>query len=509
MIALATLLPVGVVYEDNVLVDELQNKAVRGVAWSMFSQFGRQGMTFIVNIILARLLLPRDFGLVAMILVFAGFATIFAELGLGVSLIQKKDIEEAHLTSVFWVNVGVGLLLMLLFMAMSPLIGAFYQESLLIPMNMVLAVNFFIGGLGIVHRALRIKSLDFKTISIVELIAIAISGTVAITMALNGFGVWSLVVQSLVSTIITVLLFWKMVDWRPGFSFSRRALMDLFDFSINLTGTRVLNYWARNLDNLLIGRVIGSRALGLYGRAYAFVLYPLNNISQAISRVMFPMMSIVQDDKKRVKRLQLKTARAVGLVTFPTMLGLFVVAEPFVIVLLGEKWAEIIPILKIFSLLGMMQSISCLNGNLYLSQGRTDLQFRVSLVLNANIMIAIIIGLQWGVMGVAIAYAAASTISMYPSFRFAGRLVDLACSEYLKNLGGVFGCSAAMAILVSAFSYFLPNHWSHPVTLSIQVSCGVGLYLLFIHLFRVRAYREIKDLIKEQFFSTRPNIVGS
>lgn len=463
---------------------------------------------FVINVVLARFLLPQDFGLVAMIMVFTGFAAVFAEMGLGTSLVQKRDIQEIHLTSVFWVNVVVGLFLAILFMALSPLIAAFYQEALLIPMSMVLAFNFLVGGLGIVHRALRIKSLDFKTVSIVELIAIGFSGSVAITMALFGLGVWSLVAQSLISSIITVLLFWKTVDWRPGFRFSRHAVMDLFNFSINLLGTRFLNYWARNLDNLLVGRVIGSKALGLYGRAYAFVLYPLSNVSQVISRVMFPVMSAVQNEKQRVKRLQLKTARAVGLVTFPAMLGLFVVAEPFVIVLLGEQWVGAIPILKIFSLLGMVQSIINLNGNLYLSQGRTDLQFKVSLFLQSNIMIAIIIGLKWGVMGVAIAYSIASIINTYPSFRFAGGLVDLRWMEYLKNLSGVFACAAAMAVIVWMFGYLLPKDWPHLGVLSIMIVCGAGLYLLFIHVFKVRAYCEIRELIKDHFCGVRPNYDG-
>lgn len=479
-------------------MNEFRNKTINGISWSLVSQVGRQVIRLGIGVILARLLTPREFGLVAMVVVITGFARIFVELGFSAALIQKQDAGQEHLSSVFWLNLAGGLLLMIIFMVGSPLVAGFYNEPLLIPLTVLIATNFLIGSLSTVQNTLMIKSLEFRRLSIVEFATDGVSGTIAIVMAYSGFGVWSLAIQSVLGSVVTATLLWKLNDWRPNFAFNWSAIKDLLGFSTSLLGTKTLRYWTRNVDNLLIGRFLGANPLGAYGRSYSVMLFPLNNISNVLSRVMFPSFSIIQDDKRRVKDLYLRMTRSAALITFPLMLGIFVTVEPFVMTVFGSQWVEMIPILKVLCLLGMTQSIGTFTGNLYLSQGRADLQFKVGSFLRINVILGIVLGLRWGVVGVATGYAIASIMNSYPSFFFAGKLVNLKYSELLRNLSGIFGCAAAMAIAVWTLGQLLPADWPHWAYMAVQVPFGVVVYGALVHAFRLPAYRDVKEIIREQ-----------
>lgn len=476
-----------------------KHKTINGIAWSIASQAGQHTLTFFIGAILAHLLSPKEFGLVAMVTVLAGFAGIFAELGLSAALVQKRDIQHEHLSTVFWLNVIAGLLLTLIFMASAPLVARFYRESKLILITVFISTNFLINSLYIVQKTLMTKSLDFRTLSIVEIATVAMSGMVAIIMGCCGFGVWSLVIQSIVGSISKVAFLWKLSKWRPRFEFHWWAIKNLIGFSSNFLGTRMLNYWARNLDNLLIGRFLGMDTLGVYGRAYSVMMFPLTNVSRVISRVMFPSFSLIQDDKQRVKELYMKITRTIALITFPLMFGLFVLVEPFVIVVYGRKWTEMIPILQILCLLGIPQSIGTLNGNLYLSQGRADLQLRLSLILKATTFLGIIVGLRWGVIGVTIGYTIASVVNSYPSISYAVRLIDMSFWEFMKNLSGIFAVASMMAFAVWMLGLLLPDNWPYWVCLAIQLPFGIMVYFLSLHTLKMKAYVDIRKFLSEQW----------
>jgi PST family polysaccharide transporter len=465
-------------------------------------------LTFVIGIILARLLSPREFGLVAMITVITSFASIFAELGFSAALVQKQDVRQEHLSSVFWLNLGAGLVLTLAFIIAAPLVAEFYQEPMLTPLTIFISTNFLISSLNIVQNTLLTKALDFRTLSIVELGAVAVAGIISIVMAFAGFGAWSLAAQSVLISVVTAVLLWRLSHWRPSLLFRWTAVKDLLGFSMSLFGTKVLNYWVRNIDYLLIGRVLGTDPLGVYNRSYDVMLFPLTGVSRVLSRVMFPSMSIIQEDKRRVANLYLRMTRVIALITFPMMLGLFVTVEPFVMAVFGPKWTGMIPVLRVLSLVGMTQSIGTLNGNLYLSQGKADLQLKVGLVLKTIAILGIVIGLHWGIVGVAIGYAIASFINSYPSFHFAGRLVDLTYWDLLRNLSGVFGCAVAMAALVGGAGLLLPSTWPDWALLAAQVLLGVVIYLSLIHLFKVKAYQEVRTLLSEQWRLRRSQVVS-
>ncbi|NIM96332.1 MAG: MOP flippase family protein [Anaerolineales bacterium] len=477
---------------------QFRDKTISGIGWSGVLQLGRQGVQFVIGVILARLLSPDDFGLIGMILVFTGFALIYSDMGFGSALIQKQDTRPDSYFSIFWINVGTGLALMLLFMALSPLIARLYGQPILAPLTMLVSTNFFIGSFKIVQDSLLRKQLEFRRLAFVNLTALVISGIAGITMALLGLGVWSLAWQSIILTGLTVILLWIVSAWRPAMRFKWKTVKELLGFSSNLLGFSSVNYWIRNADKFLVGRFLGSSALGIYSRSYSIMLLPLTTISGTIGSVLFPALSKIQDDVPRIQRLYLRMIAVVALITFPMMLGLLVVAEDFVLFLFGAQWVGMIPILQAFCIVALVQSIGTLNGNIYLSQGRTGLQFRVGGTIGLLGVIAILIGLQWGLIGVAYAYTLFTLLVAYPSIRIAVSLIDLSFIQVIKNLAGIFGCAAAMALLLWGIESLLPSDWPHWAYLAAQIPLGVAVYGALIHFFHIQAYQELKEIIREQ-----------
>ena len=479
-------------------MDGFRHKTLNAIVWSSSSQAGQQALSFIIGVILARLLSPREFGLIAMVTVLTGFARVFAHLGLGAALVYKQDVRREHLSSVFWVNLISGFLLMVIFMMGSSLIAGFYGEPLLLPLSIFISTHFLFDSVSIVQKTVITKSLDFRTLFIVQTGSVGVGGLVAIAMAYSGFGVWSLAVQSILTSILRTLLFWRFSDWRPDLTFKWSAIRDVLGFGTSVLGQEALHYWTRSIDNLLIGRFLGTSALGLYARAYSVLMFPLVNVRSVITRVMFPSLSIIQEDRRRVRHVYLRISRVIALVIFPIMLGLFVVVEPFVLTVFGPKWEDMVPILQVFCLLSLIQSIN-FPAVLYRSQGRPDLQFKVGLFLNANAILGIVVGLRWGVVGVATGYAIASLINSYPAFFFAGRLVGLRYLEQVRNLSGIFACAVAMALLTWALGLMLPVAWPHWAHLAVQVPVGVVVYGGLVHLSRLQAYQDVRQLLAEQW----------
>lgn len=479
---------------------DLKSKTLAALSWSGIAQLARQSLGIVVSVILARLLNPRDFGLIGMAMVFVSFAQIFSDLGLGSALIQKVRLEQRHLDSIFWINIIVGIILTGVTFAVAPVIAFFYREPVLKPLIMSTAFIFLIGSFKETQSALLIKEMRFKELAVIETASSLIGGAVGITMVLIGFGVWSLVIQVLVFKIISVIITWKFCSWRPGLFLDLRAVKDLLGFGLNLLGFDVLNYWMRNLDNLLIGRFIGSAGLGIYSRAYNIMLWPINQLSGVISRVMFPTLSILQDNLEKVRKVYLQINRMIAFITFPLMIGVFVLAKPFVLGIFGQKWQELVPVLRILSLNGIMQSVGTTVGLIYNSQGRTDLQFKWGIFAGIIIACSFFVGLHWGIIGVATAYTLSCYLILwYPAWAIPGRLINLRFSDMARNLSGCFFCAVIMALTLWLLGNFLPQNWPNLIYLAIQMPFGAGVYFLSASLFRIKAYREIKGLIIERW----------
>lgn len=480
-------------------MSEFREKTIAGVSWNLVGQIGRQGALVVSTVVLANLLSPREFGLLAMITIITRFAELVTELGLGSAIVQRKELDPVQLSSVFWVNLGTGVGVTALLMAGAPAIGAFYGEPLLVPLTLVVSTTFLLNSLGIIPRTLCTRRIDFRTVATVETAASVLAGGTAIYMAYTDWGVWSLAGQEVVRAGATSGFFFLGTGWRPSFRLKWGSVRKLLGFSLHLTGDKTFNYWTRQADDLLIGKYVGSDPLGVYRLAYDVMLFPLRSISHVISRVLFPSLSAIQEQKGKVKAVFLKMTRSIAFVTFPLMLGLLATTRPFVLAVFGESWSGMIPILMVFAPLGMTQSIGTLTGNLFLSQGRTDLQFRLGLFVKPFKILAIVVGLQWGALGVAIGYAVASWIFAVPIYYVAGGLVDLSVGEVIRYLAPVFGTAVLMGALVYGVGLTLPVTWPHWAALAVQVPCGIVLYGAMVVLFDLEAYRDLRGLLEEQW----------
>jgi PST family polysaccharide transporter len=407
-------------------------------------------MSILISAILARLLVPSDFGLIAMVVVFSNFVAIFSDFGLTSAIVQKREISDEALSSTFWINVGLGALLTIALAASAPLIAAFYSEPRLTPLVVFISATFFIASFGNVQRALLQKSMNFKALAVIGICATGISGPIAVFLAFSGYGVWSLAWYTVLSTSITVVFTWIYARWVPHFLLGLQHMKGLLGFGANLTGFSFVDYFARNLDNLLIGRFLGPAPLGFYNLAYNLLLFPLYNVSDVVGRVMFPALSIIQHDKQVVREAYVTANRYIAVVSLPLMIWVLVSAPQLIRVVYGPRWISAIPLVQILALTAAAQSILATIGWIFLSQGRTDVLFKLGIVMTSIFGISFVVGLRWGVLGVAIAYTIATYFLAYPSFAIPFRLIDLKVKDFLAKLWSI-----VLATLISGIIAFL------------------------------------------------------
>ena len=468
----------------------LRYQAASGVKWSAASKTGRVAAKLLTTVILARLLTPSDFGLVGMAMVVIGFIGIFKDLGTSAAIIQQRELSGQLLSSIFWVNAGFGALATAILFFGAPFGGLFYHEPRVVAILRVLSLSFFISGLSILQQALLERSLAFRALAKVEFSAVVCGAVVGIGLAADGAGVWSLVFQSLTTVSVTTALLWLLSSWRPKWIFHWGEIKSVSSYSLNLMGFNLINYFARNADYLLIGRYLGAVELGYYTLAYRILLFPLQNVSGVIGRVMFPVYSGIQSDNCRFSHTYLKVASTIAIITFPMMIGVVVLAKPFIAVVFGMKWEPAILLLIILAPVGLIQSVATTVGDIYQAKGRTDWMFRWGIGSGIVVTIAFIIGLRWGVVGVATAYAIISFILFYPNFAIPFRLINLKFVYLLKVLVWPFVNSMFMFIAIRIFKAVLTATFSNATVLTLSIILGVIVY-------GVASWMNSKEQLKE------------
>lgn len=442
------------------MTDDLRSKTIAGLSWSFMGQIIKQVMQFGINVALAHLLLPADFGLVAMASVFMNLALIIADMGVSSALIQRKDVTEAHWSSAFWLNIVFGTALTTFFCLSSPLIAGFYGHPELSPIFFVLSFNFFISSFTIVQQSRLTRDMEFYALMIRDILAVFLAGAVAIFLAFKGWGVWSLVMQMLVSTTINNLLLWGSSSWRPGFVFSIPALRDFFGFSASLTGFQVVNYFARNLDQLLIGKFLGSEVLGYYSLAYKLMMLPLQNISWVFSKVMFPALSKVQDEYERLQRAYIRMLRSISILTFPLMTLLFILAPQMIRVIYGDKWSAVIDLVRVLCFCGMFQSLGTMSGLIYQSVGKTNLQLKMGILNTTIVLLTLLFCIQYGLYAVTVGYAAVSIIWVHFSMGVVCRVIRLQYRfVYRSLLPPIFISTILIIFLIPLKGVIVASDW--------------------------------------------------
>lgn len=455
----------------------IRQQAVSGMKWTAISQASRLGAQLLGLLILARLLPPSDFGLVAMAVVVTGFANLFSDFGTAAAIIQKPDLNPRLLDSVFWLNVVFGVGFATVLGLLAPLIAFGFAEPRLKEVLWVLLLTFPIVSLGAVHQAILEKASRFHPLAIIESAA-AFGGLAgAVWAAWAGWGVYSLVLQALLAAFLTTAGLWMVSQWRPDFYWDNREIRGVMNFSGNLVGFNVFNYFIRNADSLLIGRFLGATDLGYYSMAYRLMLWPLQNISSVVGRALFPVFSRLQADQGRLAATYIQATAAITLLTAPLMFGFFVLREPFVTVALGEHWQPVVNVLAWLVPIGLLQSIGTTVGTLYLATGRTDVMFKWGVAAGLLVIPAFAIGLQWGITGVAAAYGVASLLLFWPSLAIPFRLVGLRVGDVLLRLMPSMATAAVMAAVVAALAAAWPAHMDNQLArLILLVVVGIVTY---------------------------------
>jgi O-antigen/teichoic acid export membrane protein len=456
----------------------LKQDAKFSIKWSSISQIVRQVMQLSTTTVLARFLSPEDFGLVGMANIATGFITLFSDLGTSAVIIQRKEVSDSLLSTLFWVNGVFGFLASLILLLCAPLVAIFYQEPRVTEVLRVLALTFIISGFSIAHKAILEKNLAFNVLAKIEIITVFFASIVGISSAFMGFGVWSLVTQTLTIIATTSIILWITSKWKPQFIFCFNDLKEVSSFSLNLTGFSILNYFVRNADYILIGKFLGTQDLGYYTLAYRLMLYPLQNISAVIGRVMFPVLSKIQDDNAKFRSVYLKAIATISVITFPLMSGLCVLAEPFILTLFGQQWRPVITLVMILSVLGIAQSIATTVGIIYQVKGRTDWMFRWGIATGFLAIIAFVIGLHWGIIGVATAYMIFIVVVTYPGFAIPFRLIQLPMSDLGLVVWRPLLASLLMIIVILGIKFLLPTFLASGWVLAILASVGCMAYLL-------------------------------
>lgn len=479
---------------------DLRARVIRGSIWNSASNICAQALNFIVTIVLARLLVPEDFGIIAISGVVVGVITLFQDLGMGSAIIQKKDISEDYLATSFLVSFLTGVGIAVLVVAISPLIASFYEKQILKPVIMVSSIGFVLSPLMSIHNSILTKNLEFKKIGVLNILTQFLSGGTSIVMALTGFGIWSLVLGKLLAQSVMIPLYWRTAKWTPRFRFRRRCFDDLFSFSSGLLGFNILNYFSRNGDNLIVGKYLGATTLGYYSIAYNLMLKPLQLISWSVGRVLFPTFSSIQDDNDRLRGGYTKVVRMISLVTFPMMAGLLVVAREFVMTFYGARWEPVVVPLQLLCMVGALQSVSSTGGAVMLSKGRSDVIFKLGLLEAVLMLSAFLIGIRWGLTGLIVAYMAASVPAFWVGQHCVNRLVDLKMKVFFHSLLPAAVCSVGMgAALIGAKRLVLGAfHVSPPVALAILIPSGIVIYMVTVtkYFFSEELYY-IRDGIKE------------
>ncbi len=466
----------------------------RGLAWKAASQATVQLSRTVMTVILARLLVPRDFGIAGMVLVFSGLITLLTDVGFSGSLIQEKTLSEEDRSTAFWTALFTGALLFGISVAIAPLIADFYGVPRVKWLFIAACSGFLTGGLATTQAALLWRSMDFKALEIRAILATIVSSAVGITAAFEGLGAWSLILQAVAMSATTTVAIWVMSPWRPSFRFSFTSLRRMGRFSSNVFFSRLVTYGDRNLDNLLVGRFIGPAALGIYSIGYSVIVIPFERLVWPIHNVFIPAFASLQNDLPKLRELWLRGIRLIATLMMPTMAGAIVATPDLVKVVLGTRWLPAIAIIQMLAWVALIQSLCTLNEGLYQSRNRSGLLLQVSVIAFAADATAFVVGLHWGIRGVAAAYAISNTVLVVPmGVVLSTRLLEVRITGLFRELRGVIEATVTMvAALIPLRMFLVDEHVPAAARLGATILAGALVYLLVCAWRDRRVFAELK-----------------
>ncbi|MCK9167494.1 MAG: MOP flippase family protein [Bacteroidales bacterium] len=479
----------------------LKQKTVSGLLWSGIDQFANLGIQFIVGIILARILTPYEFGLIGMLMIFVAVSQSIVNSGFSQALIRKNDCTDTDYSTVFYFNLGIGILFYFILFFTSGLISNFFDEPQLSNIIKVFSIVIVVESFTIIQRTILTQRVDFKLQAKVSVIASIGSGIIAIVMAYNDFGVWSLVALHVGKKTLNSLFLWLWNRWKPTLVFSIASFKELFGFGSKLLVSGLIDTLYRNIYLLVIGKYFSAQTLGYYTRADEFKRIPSQNLTGIISRVSYPVLASIQDDKSRLKSNYQKLIRSIMFITFILMLGMAAVAEPMIITLIGEKWRPSIIYLQMLSFVGMMYPLHGLNLNMLQISGRSDLFLKLEIIKKLLAVPTIVLGVFYGIKIMIAGMMVNTLIAYYLNSYWSGRYIGYTVKEQIRDIFPSFGLALGMGVGVYLLGQILPFKplW----LLTTQVLTGAAFIFLFCELTKFRDYIFVKELIVEKIREIR------
>ena len=471
---------------------ELKQKTIVGLSWSFLDNFVAQGISFVVGIVLARLLSPSEFGILGIITFFIAISISLVDSGFGSALIRKKDCTPTDCSTVFYFNIVVSLFLYGLLFFLSPFAESFFNEPGLTEILRVAGVILLINAAGAIQHTLMVKNIDFKTKTKISVTSDTLAGAIAIIMAYNGFGVWSLVWRSVLGHSFSTVMLWVLNDWRPMRVFSVKSFRELFGFGYKLALSGLIDTSYRNIYYPIIQKVFSSATLGFYTMAEKYANLFSATLTSNIQRVSFPVLSTVQDNTQKLRWGYYKILRSTMMITFALMLGLAAVAKPLIVILIGENWLPCVPYLQLMCLSAMLYPLQAMNLNIITISGRSDLILKLEIVKKTINIPLIFVGIYLGVEALLIGAFIISIIAYFLNSYYSAKIMDYSSKNQLLDILPLLAVSLVVSLLVWSITFFEWNHW---LTIILQVSVGALLTIGFYEVTKQENYLEMKEII--------------
>lgn len=445
-------------FRTDDLREGVAGRAIRGGAFTVGSQASQFIIGLLATMVMARLLTPRDYGLIGMVTVVTGFLTIFKDIGLSRATIQRAVLTHDEASSLFWINGAVGVCIALLTAAIAPAIARFYGEPRLTNITIALACGFLVSGFSVQHQALLRRRMRFAIVAANDVFSVTLASVVGIAMAYKQMSYWAIVGNQLTFTVSGAILAWTVCRWRPSLPKRSTPVREMLAFGGNITGFTVLNYFSRNTDDLLIGRFWGSQQLGLYAKAYQLLLFPLNQINLPIGGVAVPTLSRLVDEPERYRAAFARTLDKIVLITMPLVVFLMVCSDWLIAVVLGSQWVGAARIFMWLAIAGFVQPIGYTTGWLFTSQNRTGELLRWGVMSSFLAVGSIAAGVHWGAEGVAMSYGLTSALITTPlNLWWVGRRGPVRTWDFYKT-----SAPFAISAIIAGGAVYLYHHFAHP-----------------------------------------------
>ena len=477
------------------MAESLKRKTVKGIVWSTLERFSVAGVNFIFGLILARLLMPTDYGAIAMLSIFMAIAQTFIDSGFSNALIRKPDRTETDNATAFYFNIGVGLAAYFSLYLAAPYIAQFYKTSILIPLTRIMGLNLLLNSLCVVQQALLTARIDFKTQAKISLNAAVVSGLVGIGFAYAGYGLWALAIQSVLASVIRTILLWILAKWRPKAKFSKQSFRNLFGYGSKLLASGLLDTIYNNLYTIVIGKRFSVATLGVYSRADQWANFLAINVTGILQRVTFPILSSIQNEDERLRVNYRKFLRVSGFVIFPLMMGLAAIADPLTRFILTDKWADSIPLLRILCFALMLYPIHAINLNLLQVKGRSDLFLRLEIYKKILGVATLCVTIPMGITAMCVGRVFTSWVALAMNTHYTGKLIHLGFFQQLKDYIPTLLNSFFMGAIVYGMTLIVSGSGLQLLT---GVIIGASYYILSNYLLKTMEWKELILIIKRK-----------